>query len=194
MKRKAMKIIKKISKDRVGAFLGIDLLPNKIVIGWDVSMRSTGIAIIRTTDTYLMVDKLHKITIPKKVNSIDALDLFINQLNEFAMEVSKTYKIDINIIEDCFLKKNVNTLKALARHSVLVYGKFKGLARKQIFILPTSARNKVRFKKSHKKIKGHALKKELVEFINNALDMKLKAKDNDLSDAILLALAGLRYE
>jgi len=189
-----MKYLKKIRIDRVEAFLGIKLKPNIISIGWDVSVRSTGIAVIRTTDTYLIVDKTHKITIPKNVAQIDALDLFINQLNEFAREISKTYKIDINIIEDCYFGTNVNTLKALARHSVLVYDKFKGLTRKQLFLLPTSARNKVNFKKSSKKIKGHALKKEIVEYINNALDLKLKMKDQDISDACVLVLAGLREE
>ncbi len=189
-----MKYLKKIKIDKVENFLGINLKPNTISIGWDVSVRSTGIAVIRTTDTYLIVDKVHKITIPKNVPQIDALDLFINQLNEFAMEISKTYKIDINIIEDCYMGQNVNTLKALARHSVLVYDKFKGLARKQKFLLPTSARSKVNFKKSSKKIKGHSLKKEIVEYINNALDLKLKMKDQDISDACILALAGLREE
>jgi len=187
-----MKHLKKIKLSTVEDFLEIKLKPNTISIGWDVSVRSTGIAVIRTTDTYLIIDKVHKITIPKNVVQIDALDLFINQLNEFAMEISKTYKIDINIIEDCFMGQNVNTLKALARHSVLVYDKFKGLARKQEFLLPTSARNKVKFKKSSKKIKGHVLKKEIVEYINNALDLKLKIKDQDIADACVLALVGLR--
>ena len=82
----------------------------------------------------------------------------------------------------------------MARHSVLVYDKFKGLARKQKFLLPTSARNKVNFKKSSKKIKGHLLKKEIVEYINEALGLELKMKDQDISDACVLALAGLKEE
>lgn len=189
-----MEHFKKIKLDTVCDFLEIKLSPNKIIIGWDVSMRSTGIAVIRTTDNYLIIDKIHKIIIPKNVNSIDALDLFINQLNEFAVEISKTYKIDLNIIEDCYLGNNVTTLKALARHSVLVYDKFKGLARKQRFMLPTSARSKIKFKKSSKKVKGQELKKEIVEYINNALSLALTAKDTDLSDALVLSLAGLVEE
>ena len=189
-----MKPIKKIKIKTVETFLGVRLKRNCISTGFDVSVRNTGIAVIRTTDSYLVIDRIHKITIPKNVVQIDALDLFINQLNEFAMEMSKTYKIDINIIEDCFMGKNVNTLKALARHSVLVYNKFKGLARKQEFMLPTVARSRIKFKKSSKKIKGHALKKELIEYVNLALGLKLKPKDTDIADAIVLSLAGLRKE
>ncbi len=189
-----MKPIKKIKIKTVETFLDIHLKHNCISTGFDVSVRSTGIAVVRTTDTYLIIDKIHKITIPKNVKQIDALDLFINQLNEFAMEMSKKYKIDINIIEDCYMGRNVNTLKALARHSVLVYDKFKGLARKQEFMLPTVARSRINFKKSSKLIKGHALKKELIEYVNIALGLKLKPKDTDIADAIVLALAGLREE
>ena len=189
-----MKYLKKIKISTVQDFLEVKLAPNKIAIGWDVSMRSTGIAVIRTSDSYLNVEILDKITIPKSVEDKDALDLFIDQVDSFAKKISQTYKIDYNIIEDCFFGSNVRTLKALARHSALVYDRFRGLSRIQYFILPTTARSKVKFKKSSKKIKGQALKREIVEYINNALDLKLKVKDNDSADACVLALAGLVEE
>ena len=189
-----MKYLKKIKIDRVEAFLGINLKPNTISIGWDVSVHSTGIAIIRTTDNYLILEQIEKIQIPKNIQDLDAMDLFIEQLNNFTNKISQKFKIDINIIEDCFFSKCVRTLKSLARHSVLVYDRFRGISRKSKFLLPTSARSKVNFKKSSKKIKGHALKKEIVEYINNALDLKLKMKDQDIADACVLALAGLGEE
>jgi len=189
-----MKYLKKINKEFVEDFLEVELKPNIISIGWDVSMRSTGIAVIRTTDSYLTVEILDKIQIPKSVNDKDALDLFIDQVDSFAKKISQTYKIDYNVIEDCFFGNNVKTLKALARHSALVYDRFRGLSRIQYFILPTTARSKVKFKKSSKEIKGQALKKEIIDYINNALSLTLTAKDTDLSDALVLALAGLTEE
>jgi len=187
-----MKYVKKISKKTVEEFLSVSLMPNKISIGWDVSMRSTGIAVVRTSSSYLTVEIIDKITIPKSVNDKDALDLFLDQLEAFAKRISQKFKIDCNVIEDCFYGQNVRTLKALARHSAFVYDRFRGLARVQYFILPTKARNLVNFEKSNKKVKGQDLKKEIVEFINNALDLKLKkTKDQDIADACVLSLAGL---
>lgn len=190
-----MKYLKKIKKSTVEDFLEVKLAPNKIAIGWDVSMRSTGVAVIRTSSNYLTVEILDKIIIPKKVKDKDALDLFIDQVDTFAKRISQLYKIDYNIIEDCFFGNNVRTLKALARHSALVYDRFRGLSRIQYFILPTSARSKVNFKKSSKEIKGTYLKKEIVNYINTALNLHLKkTKDNDTADACVLALAGLVEE
>ena len=190
-----MKNLKKIKIETVEEFLEVKLAKNQIVIGWDVSMRSTGIAVIRTSNDFLVLDILDKIKIPQRVNDKDALDLFIDQLNNFAKKVSQTYKIDVNVIEDCFFGNNVRTLKALARHSALVYDRFRGLTRKQYFILPTKARGLVNFEKSSKEIKGDYLKKEIVNYVNKALGIHLKKnKDQDLGDAIVLALAGLVEE
>jgi len=186
---------KKIKTNTVEDFLEMAITPHKISIGFDVSMHSTGIALIRTTENYLNLEMIRKIITPKKVSQMDALDLFLDQLNNFAREISQKYKIDISVIEDCFFGQNVNTLKALARHSVLVYDRFRGIARDQKLMLPTTARSKVNFKKSSKKVKGSYLKKEIVDYVNKALDIKLKkTKDQDIADAIVLALAGLRDE
>jgi len=189
------KYYKKIKKETVETFLGIELKSNTISIGFDVSVHSTGIAIIKTTDNYVTIDEICKITIPKNVKGTDAMDLFIEQLNKFTQRISQTYKLDISIIEDCFMGNNVFTLKALARQSVLVYDRFRGISRHQELMLPTVARSRINFKKSDKKIKGQALKKEIVEYINTALDIELKkTKEQDIADALVLALAGLREE
>jgi len=186
-----MKHLKKIKKETVEDFLEVQLKPNIISIGVDVSVHSTGISIVRTTDNYVVIEQTFKIITPKNISQPDALDLFTDQLDNYKRDISQKYKIDVSIIEDCFFGKNVNTLKALARHSVLVYDRFKRITNRQEFLLPSPARSRIKFKKSSKKIKGHALKKEIVEYINNALDLKLKVKDTDIADAIVLALAGL---
>ena len=130
-----MQVIKKIKLQTVCDFLEIDLMKNTIAIGWDVSMHSTGIAIIRTTNNYLVLEQIEKIQIPKDIQNLDAMDLFIEQLNRFADKVSQKFKIDINIIEDCFFSKCARTLKSLARHSVLVYDRFRGISRKSFLIM-----------------------------------------------------------
>ena len=179
--------LKKIEKD-----LGIKLKRNTISIGFDVSVHSTGIAIIRTTDNTLIIDRTHKITVPHKVELFDAVDLFLEQLGEFKKEVSKKYKLDINIIEDCFFGSNVKTLKSLARFSILVYVKMKNISKVTKMMLPNSARSIIGFKKSSKKIKGHALKKEIISYINIILHTKYRPKDSDMADACVLALSGLK--
>ena len=192
-----MKYIKKINKEKVEIFLGVKLKPNKIAIGFDVAQHVTGIALIRTTYTYLVLEKIHTISIPKLQRKatirqmLANFGVFISLLDDFKQEIAQKFSLDISIIEDCFYGRNILTLKALARSSILVYDRFRGISTDISLILPTSARSKVNFKKSGKGIKGPKLKAEIVDYVNRALDIKLKAKDNDIADAIILSLAGL---
>lgn len=185
------KYIKKTKTKNICDIIQKDIYNNKISIGFDVSMHSTGIAILRTTEKYTVIEKLEKIITPKKIDELSALDAFISQLDYFKNKISQEYKINNCIIEDCFMGSNVRTLKCLARHSALVYDRFKSLADNIEFILPTSVRNKINFKKSSKKVKGYTLKKELVQYVNEIFDIDIKNKDNDLTDALILALYGL---
>lgn len=184
--------IKKTNIKTVEAELEVELARNLIVIGFDVSMHSTGIAVIRTTDNYLIIDQLHKIIVPRNVDLLRGVDLFLDQINDFKRGISQKYKLDLNIIEDCFMGKNVKTLKSLARFSILVYDKFKGISIKSKLILPTRARGLINFKKSDKTIKGTRLKKEIMAYINYALSIDIK--DDDIGDAVVLALSGLVIE
>jgi len=180
--------IKKIALKTVEERLGLELNRNLISLGWDVAGHETGIALMRTTDSYLILERTHKIKVPKKITEMDTIDLFIEQLDSFKNEISQQYKLDKNIIENCFFGRNVNTLKLLARCGILVYDRFRGLSKTSELIMPMSSRSKVGFKKSHKNIKGLKLKKEVVNFINNLLEIDIK--DNDICDAIVLALNG----
>jgi len=192
-----MKYIKKINKEKVEIFLGVKLKPNKIAIGFDVAQHVTGIALIRTTDSYVVLEKTHTIVTPKSPKKTSTRQMlanfgvFISLLDDFKREVAQKFSLDISIIEDCFYGRNILTLKALARSSILVYDRFRGISTDISLILPTSARSKVNFKKSGAGIKGPKLKAEIVDYVNRALDIKLKAKDNDIADAIILSLAGL---
>lgn len=190
--------IKKIKLATVQAELEKDLAINKIAIGFDVAQYNTGIAIIKTTEDFLFLEHTCKITVPKlpKFATIkqwlDNIDLFTVQLNELKTDIVKKYKLDYTIIEDCFMGNNVKTLKSLARHSILVYDRFKGISKYITLRLPNQARNLVNFKKSNKAIKGTALKKEIMNYVSNALSTEIK--DNDVGDACVLALSGLVEE
>jgi len=181
--------IKKIGKISVEKALGVYLNSDLICMGIDVAQHNTGIAIIRITKSHVILDSIYKVTVPKKTEIMNTIDLFIDQVERIKSEISQKYKIDVTMIEDCFFLKNVNTLKCLARFSAIAYDRFRGLSKESHFILPTSARSKVNFKKSSKEIKGDYLKKEIIDYVNKALGIKIT--DTDEADAIVLALAGL---
>lgn len=188
----AKSYIKKIQLSNIETWIGKNLKRNTIVIGWDVAMRETGIAVMRTTNNSLILEQTLKISVPKNIKLLDSIDLFLSQLQNFKNKISKQYKIDKNVIEDCFFLRNVNTLKALARFGVLIYTNFKDVSKETIFIMPTTARSRIEFKKSGKGIKGKYLKKEIMNYINGLLGTKIK--DNDIADAVVLALCGLIEE
>ncbi len=181
--------IKKIALSRVQAELEVDLVVNKVVLGADVAMHDTGLAVIRTTDDYLILDILHNIIVPKKVDLLTGVDLFLSQIGEFKQIIAQKYKLDKMIIEDCFFGKNVKTLKSLARFSILIYDKLRSITTKYKVVFTTQARNLINFKKSSKSIKGSKLNKEIMSYINNALQIEIK--DDNQGDAIVLALSGL---
>lgn len=180
-----------IKLSKLETAIGLKLKRNTITIGFDVSMHHTGIAILRTTDKSLVLERTQRIDVPNKNELLDAVDLFLEQLEDFKKEVSKKYKLDINNIEDCFFGSNVLTLKCLARFSILVYDRFRGISKVTKLILPTRARTLINFKKSSKKVKGQALKNEIISYINKILNTKYRPKDTDIVDAIVLALTGL---
>jgi len=184
--------IKKINIKSVEIFLNKKLKRNCISVGYDVAMHSTGIVRIRTTEDFLVIEDMVRIITPNDISQNDALDLFTEQLDTFKNKENEKPKINISIIEDCFFGQNVNTLKALARHSVLVYDRMKRISNITMILLPISARSKVGFVKSNKKIKRSMLKKEIMNFVSLALDTKIK--DEHLADGCILALAGLIKE
>ena len=180
--------IKKISLKTVEDRLGLSLKPNTTSMGWDVAGHETGIALIRTTDAYLILERVCKITVPKNITETDTIDLFTEQLDTFKNEISQQYKLDENVIENCYFGVNVNTLKLLARCGILVYDRFKRLSKNSKLVMPKSARAKVGFK-AEKGVTGRKLKKAIMDFINALLDIEMT--DNDICDGIVLALNGV---
>ncbi len=185
-----------IQISRIQNFFGINLKRNCTSIGVDVAQHHTGIALLRTTDINLIIERTHKINVPKlPINAtnrqlLDSINIFIDQLDTFKNEIIQKYNINSIRIEDCFFSKNVRTLKALARAGVLFYDRFKTIVSDIDFILPQSARSILHFEKTNKEAKGEKLKKEIMRYINDGLGIKID--DHDIADAIILALCGLR--
>ena len=190
------KYIKKIAISTIESFLDKKIKQNKISIGADTATYHTAFAILRTTDTYLIVEELDKIEVPKlaKTSTIKSLlnnvDLFCEQLDSLKNKLAQQYKFDYTQIEDCFYSMSVKTTKMLAYNSILTYDRIKRISDNTTLIMPNTARSLIGFKKT-KKASGQQLKKEIVEYINNALELELKISENDKSDALVLALAGL---
>jgi len=184
-----MKPIARVKIHKLEKKLNCFIQRNKVSAGFDVCMHATGVAIIRTTDNTLFLDRVSKIEVPKKVNLLEGVDLFIAQVQNLAMKISQQYKIHTNNIEDCFFGNNVKTLKALARFSVLVYDQFRGISVESKLILPTQARKKIKFQKSAKSVKGSKLKNEIRAYVNNLLGIDIQ--DHDIADAVVLAMGGI---
>ncbi|KKL83011.1 hypothetical protein LCGC14_1979040 [marine sediment metagenome] len=186
-----MNHLKKIKISTVENKLNEPLIRGMITIGFDVSEYNTGIAILRTTEDYLILEQTKTIKVPKG-KLFDSVDLFLTQIKDFKNEVAQKYKINLSIIEDCFYSQNVKTLKTLARFGILVYDKFRDIVEATKFVTPTQARAKVHFAKSDKKVKGKALKKEIIAYVNYLLEIEIESEH--LADSVVLALAGLIKE
>lgn len=188
--------IKKLSIKTVESFIDKKLKKDKISIGADTATYHTAFAVLRTTGDYLVIEELHKIEVPKLAKKstvkslLNNLDLYCEQLDSLKNKLSQKYKFDYTQIEDCFYSFSVKTTKMLAYNSILTYDRLKRISNNTTLMMPNSARSLVGFKKS-KKATGQQLKKEIVEYVNNALGLELKVKDNDQADSLVLALAGL---
>lgn len=189
------KYIKKVDKKAVETFLGTKLKPNIISVGADTAMYHTAFAIIRTTDSYVILERLDKIEVPKlgrKMTTemvLNNVDLYTEQLNDLKNQWSKLYKFDYVDIEDCFYQFSVKTTKVLAYNGILTYDRLKRISNKTTLTMPNSARAKINYKKPKKKMTKTELKKSIIEYINMALDLKIE--NDDEADSIILALAGL---
>ncbi len=190
--------IKKIKLDSVSAFLGVNLTPNRISIGADTASYHTAFAIMKTTDSYLILESLEKIEVPKLAKKstiksvLNNIDLFTEQLDDLKNKWSQQYKFDNTNIEDCFYSFSVKTTKLLAYNGILTYDRLKRISNNASLIMPNSARKKIKFKASRPKLPSGQLKKEIVNYINEALNLKLT--NHDEADSCVLALAGLLEE
>lgn len=193
-----MSYIKKVSKKAVESFLGVRIIPNIVCIGADTAMYHTAFAVIRTTDSYVILESLDKIEVPKlgrKMTTemvLDNIDLYTEQLDQLKSDWSKKHKFDYAKIEDAFYQFSVKTTKVLAYNGIITYDRLKRICKHATFMMPNSARAKINYKKPKKKMTRTELKNSIMEYINLTLDYKVETEDE--ADSIVLALAGCVME
>lgn len=168
-----MKILNKLLEKSFGR----KIKPDIRCIGFDCASRSGwatvvtdskhcnleyGFVDIDTTDIYYKYDYM-----------IDFFTGFIEKFNPTHI-----------IIEDTFLRFNVNVLKKLSRFGMIPYVLSKGKSRR-IFIGPSEARKQL-------DLPGNKKKAEVHQAFKAKLDLGLE--DVDIVDAIILCLGGIFHE
>lgn len=181
--------LKKTKLSRVATLTGSTLQKNVTIIAFDTSFHSTGIAIVRTTDEYLILEETAKLVVKDDVDILKGLDIFVDQLERYKETIVSKYNIDFCIIEDTFFGNNILVLKNLVRFGTLVYDRMRKIVSKTYLIMPSTARKDVGFKKTAKGVTGPKLKKEIMKYVSELLEHEIY--DNDIADAIVLAISGL---
>ena len=175
----------KIKISKLETILDYEIKTNFTSIGFDTAIR-TGVCIIKTTKENVEFD-WYFLEFAKKKSK----ERYIRMGKEFA-DTLESENVDCCIIEDTHLKyfgkfAQVQTLKTLTR--------FGGL------ILANAINNDIPFEiigasparsKFHIDTKGYGVgnsKKAVAEWLKN--NLKIELDDEDISDAIILALLGI---
>ena len=180
---------------------------NCISIGFDVAERFTGICILKVTEKEIIIESLEKIETNPKDDSFHRADNFINSLTKFQQEISKYNEFKILTIEDCYFGMNPETLKHLARFSILVYRELKNSCNAWYLLLPMSARSIIGFNQRKQEKLGNIKPHILTRGKNKGKEKKIACKDlvhdylktdfgvviedKDEADAFVLSLAGI---
>jgi Holliday junction resolvasome RuvABC endonuclease subunit len=162
---------------------------NHTSLGFDVALRKTGIVLLRTTETNLIIDDVAILQIPRDAKEDKAQDIFTSQLDAYRNRIIQKHSLDSVVIENCFYGLSVTVLKGLARCSGLARDRFKPISKECYYKYPKEVRSLIGVYTG--KAKGTALKKIIVDYINAALDLKLLYKEHDTADAYACALVGL---
>lgn len=171
----------KLKVNEIEKRLGKKLSKNITSVGVDTASRA-GVCIASADKDYLYLDVYFI--------DIDSTDIYFkyNKLIEsfkqlFSQKFEKSLSV---IIEDTFFGRNVNVLKMISRMGMIVYMCASELKDAKIqFIYPTTSRKNLNIKGTLKKQEVH---KELFKLIGK------KLPDEDISDAVVLALYGLTEE
>jgi len=166
-----------IKRDKLEATLGQKINRNIRSLGVDTASR-TGWAI---TDSHNDL-----ITIDYKWIDIKTTDnnFKFNRMISIFSDIFKNYLPNIVIIEDTFLRFNVNVVKLLSRLGMIVYtcAYLSPVFCEKHFLGPSSARKNLGLKGNAKKEKVH---EEFKEKFN------IELEDPDIIDAIILSMNGI---
>lgn len=191
-----------ISIKRLEKNLGYKIKKNIFVLAVDTATTS-GIALVNIDVKNVKIDTL-LLKIPSVAkDSEDKADAYEQKLNA-CLEIVKDFKEEYGmnkenleklntllVLENSFLKMNVVTFGFLRALQGIFYAELAPLFKNTRVIFPTTARNLVGFHSTLPRgTKGKDKKKEIMNWISNVVEYKLK-NDNE-ADALLLALAGLK--
>ena len=180
--------------------LGFKLKTNTMVLGVDTAS-ITGLAILETDKKNLKI-KTSTFKLPVVKKSEELSDKFVEKL-EFMLRAIRDFKKKeftkkkanktILVLENSYMGVNVVTFGLLRMLAGIVFSELFDNFEEIKIIFPMSARKKVGFKSQLKKgAKRKEKKKEIINFINNIFDTQIK--DDNETDAIILALCGLKEE
>ena len=189
--------------------LGFSLKKNCYVVGVDTAS-ITGLAMLETTNKTLIVKtSIFKLPVVKKTDELS--DKFVEKL-EFMLRSIRDFKAKefgckkasrtVLVLENSFMGCNVVTFGLLRMLCGIIFAELFDNFESVKIIFPMSARKEIGFKSEIKRVKGATnkektqsrkdKKQELIDFINNIFG--IKETDDNIVDAIILALNGLKEE
>jgi len=189
--------------------LGFKLRRNTYVVGVDTAS-ITGLAILETDKKSLKIKTfIFKLPVVKKTDELS--DKFVEKL-EFMLRSIRDFKKNefgqkkanktVLVLENSFMGCNVVTFGLLRMLCGIIFAELFDNFEEIKIIFPMSARKNIGFKSEIKRVKGATnkektqsrknKKQELIDFINNIF--KTEETDDNIVDAIILALNGLKEE
>jgi len=198
--------------------LSSQISKNTISTGWDVATHHTGVCRLETDNDTIYLKELFKIDDVSKDDIKNRMDYFLDKVKALRTEwlKKKSTKRNIVVIEDTWLGPDFDGVKKLIRFGALLYVRFRKYSDYLFFIMPVSARSRIKFNKKdqmantkikvacytrdtkdaqgklkHKKGEAKPIDIKLLveEYVNNIF--KLALDDSDKCDAFVLAICGL---
>jgi Holliday junction resolvasome RuvABC endonuclease subunit len=178
--------------------LGFNLKKDTYCIGVDTAT-TTGLAILETdkkllkitTSTFKLPDVKKEDELSDKF--VEKLEFMLRNIRDFKKKEFGNKKANktVLVLENSFLSFNPVTFGLLRMLCGIIFAELFDNFEKIKIIFPLSARKNVGFKSELKKgTKSKDKKQEIVNFVNNIFGTK--ETSNDITDAIILALNGLK--
>jgi Holliday junction resolvasome RuvABC endonuclease subunit len=180
--------------------LGFKLRRNTYCIGVDTAS-TTGLAILETDDKMLKIKtSIFKLPVVKKADElsdkfVEKLEFMLRSIRDFKQKEfgNKKASKTVLVLENSFLSFNPVTFGLLRMLCGIIFAELFDNFEEIKIIFPMSARKQVGFKSQLKRgSKREEKKKELITFINNIFNTK--ETSDDICDAIILSLCGLKEE
>lgn len=189
----------RIDHSKLEKNLGFKLKKNTFVVGLDTATK-TGIAMIDVTSKKIEIE-VDLMTIPAIKDSEDKSDeyqqklaLLLKWVREFKKRIiAKPKNKRILILENSYLGFNAWTYGFLKMFGGLIYAELYDYFEDIRLIFPTSARKQAGFKSLLPKgTKSKDKKQEIMTWVSKMVESEIE--DDNIADAIMLAIAGLKEQ